>query len=238
MEIAVVLLPNNRSTSQRHRSNLEIMYTILRYVALEGKAKKTHILYHASLNSRSLERFLQRLIESGFLETVEGEHGTLYTITMKGRQALRTMAQLMKLMSPEDSVRRVDLGRLVRDAEVSARSPGRVLGRSGIMHSFDLVLGEGSNKLVATVVDPRATPDELIDAASRFIVGVLDTGLRGVIFVPMHMVAWARSLLSSIGGGRRETRIDVITYSDEQGLIRAVRTSALSVAQARSEWQG
>jgi len=69
------------NTRSVHRSKIDLIEAILKYIHNEGYAKKTHILYASNLNTRSLEKFLKYLIEIKAVEVVEEEQRS-YTLTM------------------------------------------------------------------------------------------------------------------------------------------------------------
>ena len=50
---------------QSHRSRMDIITSILEFIDQKGTALKTHILYSANLNSKSLDKFLNQLIDAG-----------------------------------------------------------------------------------------------------------------------------------------------------------------------------
>ncbi len=75
------------------RNDLDICADILQ-VAKTG-AKKTQIVYQANLNFKIVKRYLNRLISTGMLSTVEERR--LYTTTNRGIEFLE---QYRKLVIP------------------------------------------------------------------------------------------------------------------------------------------
>ncbi|TEU10298.1 transcriptional regulator [Candidatus Bathyarchaeota archaeon] len=75
------------------RNDLDICADILQ-VAKTG-AKKTQIVYQANLNFKIVKRYLNRLISTGMLSTVEERR--LYTTTNRGMEFLE---QYRKLVIP------------------------------------------------------------------------------------------------------------------------------------------
>jgi len=205
------------------------MFTILRYVAQEGEAKKTHILYHAGLNSRSLERFLKKLIQSDLLKIAKNGGSIHYAITPRGRRALMVMSRLMTLLSSRKEVLG-DVEKVLEDIEgVKVEVPGRILGASGLMHSFDMVIhGEKSNKVVAKIIEFEAVLEEAVDEFSRFCIAVLDTNADGIVFVPSYILPWIRTLVNTLRSDSSTLNIEVVGYSNGDELKHVVKAVAIS----------
>lgn len=220
-------LPRDRY--QKHRSNLEIMFTILRYVAREGEAKKTHILYHAGLNSRSLERFLKKLVQSDLLKIAKNGGNIFYTITPRGRRTLVIMSRLITLLSSEKEVLK-DIEKVVNGLDgAKVEVPGAITGASGLTHSFDMVIHRGKNgKVVAKIIDLEALLEEAVDEFSRFCIAVMDTSAKGIVFAPSHMLPRIRTLANSLQSASSELSIEVVGYGNDDELKHVVRTATLS----------
>ena len=63
------------------RSNLEVMADILRL----GEAGKTEIMYSANMSYRQLQKYLEFLVEDGFLDkTIVPNPGVKYKVTDRG----------------------------------------------------------------------------------------------------------------------------------------------------------
>jgi predicted transcriptional regulator len=73
------------------RNDLDICADILQ-VAKTG-AKKTQIVYQANLNFKIVKRYLNRLISTGMLSTVEERR--LYTTTNRGMRFLEQYNELV-----------------------------------------------------------------------------------------------------------------------------------------------
>jgi len=69
------------------RSQMEILIDILRAVA-DGNHKPTHIMYRANLSWLRLKRQLNFLMKQEILVSEEGNGGTVYNITRKGKDVL------------------------------------------------------------------------------------------------------------------------------------------------------
>ena len=71
---------------QEKRSRDQIKPQILA-VCQEDDASKTRIVYQVNLNFRTVETYLDLLLEKGLLEPISGEH-IMYKTTEKGELAL------------------------------------------------------------------------------------------------------------------------------------------------------
>ncbi len=76
-----VLNLDSGSSKRKHRRSLEIVREMLAIASV--KVKKTRIMYQANLSYRLLERYLNRLLESGM---VECDGDSFYSITRKGKE--------------------------------------------------------------------------------------------------------------------------------------------------------
>lgn len=72
------------------RNDLDICADILQ--VSQGGAKKTHIVYGANLNFNIVKKYLQRLIENGFLSKTEGPS---FVTTEKGYRFLEQYRTLV-----------------------------------------------------------------------------------------------------------------------------------------------
>jgi predicted transcriptional regulator len=72
------------------RNDLDICADILK-VSKIG-AKKTHIVYRANLNFRIVKKYLNRLIDNGFLN--DGSDSGIYVTTGKGSEFLEQYSRL------------------------------------------------------------------------------------------------------------------------------------------------
>jgi predicted transcriptional regulator len=74
----------SRNDRKKNRHRLEIVRDVLSIVTL--KARKTRIMYQANLSYPLLEKYLNRLLDSGM---VECEDGICYLITRRGKEFLQ-----------------------------------------------------------------------------------------------------------------------------------------------------
>ncbi len=77
------------------RSKMHILVDILRVIHRKnGKAKPTHILYGANLSHIRLKKFLNLLLERGFIDTVNERDHMFYIITPRGYEFLREFRKI------------------------------------------------------------------------------------------------------------------------------------------------
>ncbi len=77
------------------RSNIEVIADILRL----GEAGKTEIMYSANMSYRQLQKYLEFLVEGGFLDRhVVPNPGVKYKVTEKGRRLLHSIDAVLTLM--------------------------------------------------------------------------------------------------------------------------------------------
>ena len=69
------------------RSKVSILKDVLSTISQKGgKAKPTHILYGANLSSDRLKKYLDMLVQEGFIERKTEDGGSVYLLTDKGRE--------------------------------------------------------------------------------------------------------------------------------------------------------
>jgi predicted transcriptional regulator len=91
----------NYGKPQQPRSRIEIIADILRLLRL-GSTGKTQITNYAKLNWDQGSKYVNNLIEAGFLEEAAEEMGLpCYRITKKGLKALSLVENLKEMFPPE-----------------------------------------------------------------------------------------------------------------------------------------
>jgi predicted transcriptional regulator len=81
------------------RSNLEIISDILRL----KQASKTKIMYSSNMSYTQLEKYLQLLLERGFLQcTVKPNPGVIYHVTEKGEKLLKGIESVLELLDKSE----------------------------------------------------------------------------------------------------------------------------------------
>jgi len=81
------------------RSNIEVIADILRL----GEAGKTEIMYSANMSYRQLQRYLQFLIERGFIEVSKnGNPVVTYKVNKMGLRLLENIENLLGMLGLGD----------------------------------------------------------------------------------------------------------------------------------------
>ncbi|MCD6301269.1 MAG: hypothetical protein J7L82_04285 [Staphylothermus sp.] len=204
------------NTQSMHRSKIDLIESILKYIHDEGYAKKTHILYASNLNTRSLEKFLKYLIEIKAVEVVEKQkqHHS-YVITMHGREILRIIMKLKMLLNNRRGCvkdNRLLLSRLnkalsstLKDKFVDILNK-EVRGLSGLTYDLDILKGQEGQYIlipIASMVDDQCR--ELDSAVGKALLSVLDTNYKCVILLSdgenncAHIMNYIKNLFNKIG---------------------------------------
>jgi len=77
------------------RSNIEVMADILRL----GQAGKTEIMYSANMSYRQLQKYLEFLVENGFIDVMKvGNPVTVYKVNEKGLKLLESIEDLLEIL--------------------------------------------------------------------------------------------------------------------------------------------
>ncbi len=202
---------NNRST---HRSKIDLIEAILKYIHNEGHAKKTHILYASNLNTRSLEKFLKYLIEIKAVEVI-GDEQRSYTLTMHGREILRIIMRLKMLLNTRQGhvkgnrllINRLNkvLSSTLNDYFIDIFS-NMVRGFSGLQYDFDIVKGEKEDYVlipVANTIDDHC--QELDSAIGKALLSLVDTSYKCIILLSNgenncgHVMNYIKELFNKLG---------------------------------------
>ena len=81
------------------RSNIEVIADILRI----GQASKTHIMYRVGMSYAQLQKYLDYLVERGFLvwspEGSDRYRGGIYRISQEGKQLLQWIEKIEELLT-------------------------------------------------------------------------------------------------------------------------------------------
>ncbi len=86
------------------RSNIEVIADILRI----GEASKTHIMYSVGMSYAQLQKYLDYLMERGFLvrslENSDRYRGGTYRISQEGKQLLQWIEKIEELLTVGNGV--------------------------------------------------------------------------------------------------------------------------------------
>ncbi len=85
------------------RSKLEIYIDILNTLALKGNLKLTHIMYKSNINCSVLKEQLEFLINNSLVEEkMLRKERTVYGITPRGMQVLKSFREIKQVFSEEE----------------------------------------------------------------------------------------------------------------------------------------
>mgnify|MGYP000235730442 CR=1 FL=1 len=190
----------NDSGSQRYRSRIEIIYDILHRISESGPILKTHILYGANLNSKSLEKFLDQLMRANLVAKITSRNGrTYYTLTLRGRSLLNHIKHIHILLDEKHSSPSYKLYSALqsiitaKNIHVHVLRNHRVKGASGHVHTYNMYLKTNSTKggIAIYVVDPEASAEDVVQDLSMFALSLIDTSSRGIFIVPEQHYEYA-----------------------------------------------
>ncbi len=174
-----------------NRSSMDIVIDILKSVESEGVILKTHLLYRANLNSKSLEKFLRKLLSSGLISMHEdGSRRKYYKISVRGRYILRRLVLIRKMLNNRSKVFNELIKELKRGEDkynVRLIEGARISGSSGIIHSYSLALTKGRGDGTVTtveIIDEYLEIDDAIERVSWAWLTALDTNTQSVIVIP------------------------------------------------------
>jgi len=84
-----------RETEPERRSQVRIYADILRLLIRKGGcAKPTHILYGANLSHKRLLKYVEILLDQGFIEQASMGGHMVYKITIKGHTFLKELKKI------------------------------------------------------------------------------------------------------------------------------------------------
>ena len=90
-------VPGKRQTRGRRRSSVEIIADMLRVG--ESGAGKTEIMYSANMSYNQTQKYLDYLINEGFLDKMDmGDSVVAYQVTDTGMKLLKTIDNLMEML--------------------------------------------------------------------------------------------------------------------------------------------
>jgi predicted transcriptional regulator len=88
-----------RATVSRRRSSIEIIADMLRVG--ENGAGKTEIMYSANMSYSQIQRYLDYLVNQGFISKVNMDNALVaYQVTDTGMKLLKAIDALMEMLGP------------------------------------------------------------------------------------------------------------------------------------------
>ena len=157
----------------RHRrSRIEIVFRILNLIARAGSVRKTYIMQHANLNSRSFKSYVEdTLLAMHFLKKEEVGGQTLYSITVYGIYMLALLRLLASVNIFEG--KKVLVSRTIYNAFL--RKISSTLTNLGLKH--ELVADESEQGIaVMRIQCPASIVKLVILDKSRKYIALLEAG--------------------------------------------------------------
>ncbi len=166
---------------------MEIIYDILSRISESGSILKTHILYGANLNSKSLEKFLHQLTQANIISKVSSNGKTYYTLTLRGRALLSYMRRIYSLL--DNNSAREDSPLLALQTILSSRKAHvvrnhKIKGASGYIHVYPVYMVSNNSGIAIQIVDVASSIEDIMREFSTFMLSLIDTESRGVFMVP------------------------------------------------------
>lgn len=184
---------------ESNRSRIDIIESILEYIENKGKAKKTHILYAANLNTRSLEKYLKQLINIHAIEIIEDESGkTKYLLTQYGKNILHLISKLRKTLEQKDpilDVRTIKILNNKGEYEENSEIESRVVdGLSGLTYTvFKTSLN--SREYVVINIPDFIEINDIINDIAYTVLFLIDTKYSCIIYLKSINSKYKRSLI-------------------------------------------
>jgi predicted transcriptional regulator len=83
----------------KNRGRLDVMADVL--TCCRSSSSKSHIMLNANVNSIVATRMIEKLSETGLLDSVHGEESIVYLATSKGAGFVTKYVELLQLISSE-----------------------------------------------------------------------------------------------------------------------------------------
>ena len=88
-----------KQSPAKNRGRLDVMADILN--CCRSSSSKSHIMLYANVNSIVATRMIQKLTETGLLDSVHEEESVVYLATPKGAGFIAKYVELQRFISPE-----------------------------------------------------------------------------------------------------------------------------------------
>lgn len=191
---------------------MDIIVRILEFVDNRGATLKTHILYSANLNSKSLDKFLSRLIESGLISTSDVNEKSYYFVTAKGRIFLKYISRaLVILRSKRLSVITKEVERKLGDEkkeQIAVKEGLTYRGASGTPYVLPLAfISHNRNKVIAGTefISAEMTVKEAINVVAWTWVICKDMNILPVVLVPETQAQILAKVMESFTNSKATT---------------------------------
>ncbi|GEM_PF-983374 len=177
-----------------HRSKIDIMWAILDFIEREGVAGKTHVLYAANLNSRSLERFIDKLLGIGAInvEVIDGR--SRYFLTSYGYKLLSLLTSVREILENKSlisvsaltnkAMSEIIRNKLKLSDEVSLEYGRIVYGESNLEYIADVIVSN-TDIYIILYLSSGMNREDIANVLGKALLILVDTDLK-CIFVISH----------------------------------------------------
>ena len=175
---------------------MDIIVSILEFVDNRGTTLKTHILYSANLNSKSLDKFLNKLISAGLITTAAEEDKDYYFITARGRIFLRYISRALRMLKDE---RASKINNEIRrklsneNSTITVREGLVYRGASGVPYVLPIafIIQDKKGKriiAVAEIITPEMTIKEAINTIAWTWIISKDMNIPSIVVIAENHV--------------------------------------------------
>ncbi len=226
----------NWDTNTR-RNSADIMISMLKFINEQGFALKTHILYNVNLNSRSLEKFLRKLMDANLVTTVRRDGREQFQVTIKGKLFLSYIDKAFTMLEGSSCAEAFQLKSSVRNVlkfKEKVRIKEGVVrhGKSGARHILNLVMeipsktGDIQEVYVSVLCSDVNLTDAVLSLGSVMAVSK-DVGLPTVMIVPSRIRPQLSNLAAQIQAKNKVPNVVILGKEEwellEDTLVRAIR---------------
>ncbi|MEM0347556.1 MAG: winged helix-turn-helix domain-containing protein [Zestosphaera sp.] len=177
----------------------EIIYRILNHMESKGRSLKTRILYASNLNSKSLEKYLDFLLEKNLISEVCINGKKFYVLTARGREFLY---KLRKIREDINNHRPKRLSDLVKNMYLEKRVT---------VNTYEL----NNKRLHVVIVDSDSTTKETLSELMLSYVNARIDGDEVLGVIPSRLYDRVIEILNDLG---RVASLRLYTYNEREDL--------------------
>ncbi len=226
----------NWNTNTR-RNSADIMISMLKFINEQGFALKTHILYNVNLNSRSLEKFLRKLMDANLVTTVRREGREQFQVTMKGKLFLSYIDRAFTMLEGNNCAEASQLKSSVRSIlkfkeKIKIKEGVIRQGKSGARHILNMVMeipsktGDTQEVYVNVLCGNVNLTDAVLSLGSVVAVSE-DVGLPAVMIVPSRIRLQLSNLVAQMQVNNKSPSVVILGKEEwellEDTIVRAIR---------------
>ncbi len=206
---------------RRHRSELGIIYNIVRVVRSNGQVKKTHLMNAVNLNSSNAAKYLGKLVRRGILEEVRVGREIHYRLTSRGLVFSEILEIVVGMLSRFEEKRSAcdALDKYILRGGVLVQKNVYLVSPSGVKYAVDYYFPESG----AVVVTADGESEEsLLHAFHRIVsmaVAMRDSIRKIIVVAPGHMAEVLGESLRSVLRGLPGLEEKVEVIADCNGTI-------------------